>query len=37
MIIPRLPQNGSDQKGFGFAKAIRTVWLSSFSTRSISR
>ena len=37
MIMPRKPQNASDQKGCGAVKTSFTVWLSSFSMRSIAR
>ena len=37
MIMPRLPQKASAQKGWGLLNTTLTVWLSSFSTRLISR
>ena len=36
MIMPRLLQKASAQKGIGFLKVILTVWLSSLSIRSMS-
>ncbi len=36
-IMPRLPQNGSAQNGWGLVKVSLTVWLSTFSTFEISR
>jgi len=37
MIMPRLPENASDQNGCGLAKTTLTVWLSSVSIFEISR
>jgi len=37
MIMPRMPQKASDQKGWGLVKTSLTAWLSSVSILAISR